>query len=135
MHIAKWIAWAVLVALYVWFATLLDDKLVDVLPPLWTEFSFGVLLVPIAAVAGYRRIPWRVSLVAFWLVNLESFAVAMSTTAGESLYSGASEPTWVTAIINVIMFGTFGALLSVAPTALFFALGYGVRRRGSRGKR
>jgi len=97
--------------LYVLLATLVSNNILTFLPSrdraFWALLAPAVLIIPIALVAGYFKKTWQVALIGFWVVNIEFYVAATVATPGESLLSGASSPNWVTAVVNIVMFGLF----------------------------
>jgi len=96
--------------------------------------SFILTIAPLGFFAGYFRLPVILSGFYYWIAALENFVVIVTTTPGESLFSGASSPDWTTAVINTLIYGTITAVVNGLPIVFVFFLGGAIRRGRERRK-
>ncbi len=133
MKIYQNLTWLIVTLVYTWLATaifipLLSSAFVDD-SSIVGLLAFVVTIAPLGFLAGYFRFSGVISGLLYWIAALENFVVVVTTTPGESLFSGASSPDWTTAVINTVIYGTITATVNGLPLVLVYLFGKFVRRR------
>jgi len=130
--------WLMVTLVYTWLATaifipFLSSTFVDG-SSIIGLLSFVLTIAPLGFLAGYFCLSGLISGLFYWIAALESFVVAVTTTPGESLFSGVSSPDWTTAVINTVIYGTIAATVNGLPIVLIYLLGRSIRRKSDERK-
>uniref|UniRef100_E6PE11 Uncharacterized protein n=1 Tax=mine drainage metagenome TaxID=410659 RepID=E6PE11_9ZZZZ len=125
--------WLMVTLVYTWLATaifipFLSSTLVDG-SSIIGLLSFVLTIAPLGFFAGYLRFSGLIAGIFYWIAALENFVVVVTTTPGESLFSGASSPDWTTAVINTVIYGTITATVNGLPIVLIYLFGRSIRRK------
>lgn len=119
------LALALMAAVYVFLATILLAK--SITGNLWLA-GYWIVLVPVAAIAGWRRLRGRYAFGGFVIFTMIQY-VAVTIGSGASFSGSAQYSAWYTPVLTTLIFGSFLCLLNAAPMGVSYSVGTLLRRR------